>query len=147
MQVTDHSRRWLITTALAACLTLGGAVWGQASTEALDTQLATAIQHSGFSMEAEAHDMAVRHLGHVLNCLAGEGGEGFDASWGHPCGGQGDGIVADLASHPHHDDVAALIRSAHALAMEGVQSASLGGVRAAAAGVQALLMVVADFGG
>jgi hypothetical protein len=97
-------------------------------------------------MEATDLAMATRHLGHVLNCLAGEGGEGFDGAWGHPCAGQGGGILADVSTHPQHGAVILLARSAHDLAMEGVQSGSLEGVRAAAAGVRALLTALVDFG-
>jgi hypothetical protein len=141
----EHPRRTFIALALSLTLIAGAAALAQ-SAEALDTQVATAIAHAEFSMNAEEHAAAVMHLGHVLNCLAGEGGEGFDAAWGHPCGGQGDGILNDVAAHAQADDVMALVRSAHALAMEGVQSESVGGVHAAAAGVRALLMVLADVG-
>lgn len=112
-----------------------------------ETQRATAVQHAGFSMEADEHDMAVRHLGHVLNCIAGEGGEGFDASWGHPCAGQGEGLLNDLAGQAHADDLGAVLRAAHGLAMAGVEEDSLAAVQAAAAGVRALLLVIEERGG
>jgi hypothetical protein len=139
--------RWLTVLALGVALIVGAAALAQATQEALDTQLATATQHAEFSMNADEHAAAVRHLGHVLNCIAGEGGEGFDGAWGHPCDGQGDGIMTDVAAHPQSADVMLVVEAAHALAMQGVQAESLGAVQAAAAGVRALLMVVADFGG
>lgn len=146
-----HSLLWGVATTSTA--STGAAVGSdavpvvaQATQDALDAQLATAIQHAGFSMEAAELAMSARHLGHVLNCLAGEGGEGFDSAWGHPCAGQGDGILADVSTHPQHDAVILLVRSAHALAMEGVESGTLEGVRAAAAGVRALLTALVDFG-
>lgn len=139
-----HARRWIMTGTFALGLTLGAAALAQ---EALDTQLATAVQHAGFSMNADAHASAQQHLGHVLNCIAGEGGERFDGSWGHPCGGQGAGILNDVEAHPESEAVMLLVRSAHALAMEGVQAESLAEVRAAAAGVRALLMALQEFGG
>jgi hypothetical protein len=146
-----HSLLWgVATTSTASTGAAAGSdsvpVVAQATRDALDAQLATAIQHAGFSMEATELDMATRHLGHVLNCLAGEDGEGFDGAWGHPCAGQGDGILADVATHPQHDAVILLVRSAHELAMEGVQTGSLESVRAAAAGVRALLTALVDFG-
>jgi hypothetical protein len=146
-----HSLLWgVATTSTASTGAAVGSgavpVLAQATQGALDAQLATAIQHAGFSMEATDPAVATRHLGHVLNCLAGEAGEGFDSAWGHPCAGQGDGILADVSTHPQHDAVVLLVRSAHDLAMEGVQAGSLEGVRAAAAGVRALLMVLVDFG-
>lgn len=73
-------------------LALAGAVHGQ---EAFQMLWGTAVQHAEFSMGADDHTMAVRHLGHVLDCIAGEGGEGFDGSWGHSCGNQGAGMLND----------------------------------------------------
>jgi hypothetical protein len=121
-----------------------GAVFSQ---DELDTQLATAIQHAGFAMGAEELGMAVRHLGHVLNCIVGEGGEGFGADWGHPCGDQGSGIAVDLEAHAQYPDVIVLVDAARALAQEGVAQESLGAVHAAAAGVRALLEALQAFGG
>lgn len=139
----ERIQRSLLVFAIAA-LALSGAVFAQ---DAFETQLATAVQHAEFSMGADDVDMAVRHLGHVLNCIAGEGGEGFDGSWGHPCDGQGAGLVSDIEGHAAADDLMAVLRSAHGLAMEGVEAGSLGAVQAAAAGVRALLMVIGEHGG
>jgi hypothetical protein len=138
--------RWLSVLALGVALLVGATALAQATQQALDSQLATATQHAEFSMNADEHAAAARHLGHVLNCIAGEDGEGFDGAWGHPCDGQGGGIMADVAAHPRSADVMALVEAAHALAMEGIQAESLGAVQAAAAGVRALLMVVAELG-
>ncbi len=136
--------RIILSTLCAVALALAGGAWAQGS-DALNEQLATARQHAEFSMGADDVAGATLHLGHVLNCIAGEGGEGFDGDWGHPCGGQGDGILADVASHPDADAVAAVLSAAHALAMDGVAAESLGAAQAAAAGVHALLGVIIDF--
>jgi len=140
--MVERIRRSLLVLAIAVLAT-SGAVFAQ---DAFETQLATAVQHAEFSMGAADIDMAVRHLGHVLNCIAGEGGEGFDGSWGHPCDGQGAGIMNDIAGHAAADDLMAVLRSAHGLAMAGVEAGSLGAVQAAAAGVRALLMVIGEHG-
>lgn len=52
----------------------------------------TAAQHAGFA--AGGTDIAVvrRHLHHVLNCLVGPEGEGFDAAPGNPCAASGGAI-------------------------------------------------------
>ncbi len=140
-------KRTMLKAAVALALVLGvGVVWSQmveAPSGELATQLQTAIQHAGFSAGAEDLAMASRHLGHVLNCIVGEGGEGFNADWGHPCGGQGAGIANDLASHPQAADLQALVESARALAAQGVSQQSLLAVQSAAAGVAALLQVIA----
>lgn len=135
--------RIVVATVVAWSLLVGAAH----AQSAFQTQWATAVQHAEFSMGADDHAMAVRHLGHVLNCIAGEGGEGFDGSWGHPCGSQGAGMLADVAEHPHADDLMVVLRAAHALAMAGVEEGSVAAVQAAAAGVRALLLVIEERGG
>ncbi len=137
----------LFKTVAVLALLLGAGLVSSQSIEAptgeLGTQLQTAIQHAGFAASAEDQAMASRHLGHVLNCLVGEGGDGFNADWGHPCGGQGAGIANDLASHPQAADLQAVIDSARALAAQGVTQQSLLAVQAAAAAVGAMLQVIA----
>jgi len=133
-----------VTLALTLVFMLGAAT--AVAQGAFATQLATAVQHAEFSMGSDDHAVAVRHLGHVLNCIAGVGGEGFDGSWGHPCDGQGSGLLTDLADQSRADDLAVVLRAAHALAMAGVEEGSLGAVRAAAAGVRALLVVIGEPG-
>lgn len=137
-------KTWVLIGLALAWLALAGAVRGQ---EAFQTQWSTAVQHAEFSMGADDHAIAVRHLGHVLNCIAGEGGEGFDGSWGHPCGNQGAGLLNDIAEHPSADDLVVVLRAAHALAMAGVEEGSVASVQAAAAGVRALLLVIEERGG
>lgn len=141
-----------IATKVVAVVALALAV-GIVSSQAIEapsgelaTQLQTAIQHAGFSAAAEDQAMASRHLGHVLNCLVGEGGEGFNADWGHPCGGQGAGIANDLSSHPQAADLMPVIDAARALAAQGVDQQSLLAVQSSAAGVAALLQVIAGSG-
>ena len=128
-----------------AALLLGGFALSQvveAPSGALAEQLATAVTHAGFSAAAQDQAMASRHLGHVLNCIVGEGGEGFNAEWGHPCGGQGAGIANDLASHAQAADLQPLVDAARDLAAQGVQQQSLVAVQAAAAAVGAILGVI-----
>lgn len=135
----------IVAVAIAALL-IGGVALSQmieAPTGALAEQLSTAVTHAGFSAAAEDQAMASRHLGHVLNCIVGEGGDGFNADWGHPCGGQGAGIMNDLASHPQSADLQALVASARDLAAQGVEQQSLVAVQAAAAAVGAILGVIA----
>ncbi|HET8986129.1 MAG TPA: hypothetical protein VFN03_10255 [Trueperaceae bacterium] len=134
-----------IIVVLAVTSLLGGIVSSQmieAPSGNLATQLATAVTHAGFSANAEAIEMATTHLGHVLNCIVGTGGEGFNADWGNPCGSQGEGIINELASHPQAADLQALVESARALAAQGVTQTSLVAVQTAAAGVAALLSVI-----
>ena len=58
-------------------------------------QLTIADQHAGFASKAAAIDMVHMHLHHVLNCLVGPSGTGFDAAPGNPCAKAGNGAVAE----------------------------------------------------
>jgi len=134
-----------ITVTLLGAILIGSIASSQmieAPSGNLATQLATAVTHAGFSASAEAIEMATTHLGHVLNCIVGTDGEGFNADWGNPCGSQGAGIINELASHPQAADLEALVESARALAAQGVTQTSLVAVQTAAAGVRALLSVI-----
>jgi len=58
-------------------------------------QLTVADQHAGFAAKAATIDMVHMHLHHVLNCLVGPSGAGFDAGPGNPCAKAGNGAVAE----------------------------------------------------
>jgi hypothetical protein len=58
-------------------------------------QLTVADQHAGFAAKATTIDMVHMHLHHVLNCLVGPSGAGFDAGPGNPCAKAGNGAVAE----------------------------------------------------
>jgi hypothetical protein len=59
-------------------------------------QLTVADQHAGFAAKAgNTIDQVHMHLHHVLNCLVGPSGPGFDAKPGNPCAKAGNGAIAD----------------------------------------------------
>jgi hypothetical protein len=58
-------------------------------------ELTVADQHAGFAAKAGTIDMVHMHLHHVLNCLVGPSGPGFDAAPGNPCAKAGNGALAD----------------------------------------------------
>ncbi len=60
-------------------------------------EIATAQDHA--NLAAAASDIAGvhMHLHHVVNCIAGPKGAGFDASQVNPCAGRGDGALPDAA--------------------------------------------------
>ena len=58
-------------------------------------ELTVADQHAGFAAKAATIDMVHMHLHHVLNCLVGPSGPGFDAAPGNPCAKAGNGAIAD----------------------------------------------------
>lgn len=58
-------------------------------------QVATAVAHAGMAMGATDLTTAHTHLHHVVNCLVGMSGKGFDAKVEDPCKGMGQGAIAD----------------------------------------------------
>ncbi len=74
----------------------------------------TAATHAG--MAASNGDLAVvkNHLQHVLNCLVGPTGEGFDAKPGNPCAAAGGAIpqTADAAQKAKLEKAATQVRAA-----------------------------------
>lgn len=58
-------------------------------------EIETAIQHAQFAAKMSTVDQTHLHLHHVVNCLVGPDGKGFDAKAGNPCKGQGNGAIND----------------------------------------------------
>ena len=117
------------------------AAGGDAKTVA---QLRTGIEHARNAAGSGAMASAVSHLGHVLNCIEGARGRNFNASWGHVCQGQGDGILTAIKGAKNADNLMLVLESADSLAVAGVKARDLGAVQSAARGVGALLQVVLD---
>lgn len=80
---------------LAACavFTLSPAF---ASTQG-NHEIATAIKHAGYAAKSTNLKHVDLHLHHVVNCLVGPQGGGFDKMAGDPCKGMGMGALADDA--------------------------------------------------
>ncbi len=82
--------------ALAAAVALAGgfavAAYAQGSaSKEVSTAHAHAMMAQGAGTVAKAH----MHLHHVINCIVGSNGTGFDGSAGNPCKGQGNGALND----------------------------------------------------
>jgi hypothetical protein len=96
--------------------------------------VSTAAQHAGIA--AGSADLAGvhRHLHHVLNCLVGPDGQGFDAAPGNPCAAAGGAIpqTTDAAMKAKLEKVAAEVRTALA-------SDDLDAAKKTASDVQAML--------
>ncbi len=60
-------------------------------------EITTATNHAGLASKGADITAVKMHLHHVLNCLVGNGGQGFDASFGNPCNNQGAGAINDTA--------------------------------------------------
>jgi hypothetical protein len=58
-------------------------------------EISTAATHAGLAAKATDMKMTQTHLHHVVNCLVGPNGKGFDAAPGYPCKDQGNGAIPD----------------------------------------------------
>ena len=120
--------KWLavgVTAAMATGFSFAAFAQGGASNEA-----SVAHAHALMAQSAKTLDMAHTHLHHVVNCLVGSKGAGFDAKAGNPCKGQGNGAIPDSASDAALD---AKLKSALAAAQSGLESNTLSAVQADAA--------------
>ena len=81
-------------------------------------EIKTAVEHAAFASKAGDVAKTHWHLHHVINCLVGPNGEGFDASAGNPCKGQGNGALNDLGGSMQEK---AILDQALALAKVGVE--------------------------
>lgn len=111
---------------------------------AIETQLRTAIAHAGNSARSGTRSAVTLHLGHALNCIEGEGGSHFDASWGHVCQGQGSGILEDVRKAGLAGRLEPLLVAADQLAVLGVKQTDLAAAQLSARGVAQLLQLVLD---
>lgn len=96
----------------------GGAVAKQAS---------TASAHAGMALGATDLKMAQTHLHHVVNCLVGPSGEGFDAAAGNPCKDMGQGGIVDAKGDAATET---RLQAALAQAEHGLKSGTLEGAHA-----------------
>ena len=85
---------------LPACLVIAGLgllfpATQPARAADLTKEVATADQHAGFAAAAKDLKTAQMHLQHVVNCLVGPSGKGYDATMLNPCKAFGDGIIPE----------------------------------------------------
>ena len=85
MNITRH------VLAAVAVASLGSLVPQAASADAQQA-IGIAAQHAGLAAGAANINVVHTHMHHVLNCLVGPGGDGFDAMPGNPCGMAGGAI-------------------------------------------------------
>lgn len=81
---------------MATVLLAGGLVASAlAADDVAMKEASTAIMHAEFSSKAKDIDGVHLHLHHVINCLVGKDGDGYDATAGDPCQGMGNGAIND----------------------------------------------------
>lgn len=120
-----------MTGALASGLAFAAFAQGSTTNE-VNTAHAHAMMAEGATTLAMSHT----HLHHVINCLVGPKGAGFDVTADNPCKGQGNGAILDSASN---STLHSKLESALADAQTGLKSNDLSGVHSAAAKTAAAL--------
>ena len=88
-------------------------------------------------LAAAATDMkgTQMHLQHVVNCLVGPKGKGFDAAPGNPCKDQGNGAIADTKDKKQK----AALNQALAKARAGLKAKDMAAAQKDATQAQALI--------
>jgi hypothetical protein len=118
-----------VSAALAAAIPAGALAADAAK------QAETAAVHANLASNASSLADAQVHLHHVVNCLVGPAGEGFDAKAGDPCKAQGNGAIPDSTDAASKKK----LTSALAKAKAGIAATDLSAAKQAASDVQALL--------
>ena len=103
---------------------------------AASQQVATATAHAGMALGATDLNMVHTHLHHVVNCLVGTSGDGFDAKAGNPCKDMGQGAIVDAKGDAPTE---ARLQSALSEAEQGLKATTLDGAHADAKKVMSAL--------
>ena len=117
--------RWLPMLLLAVALPM----FAQATDadDAVSKQTGTASAHAGMALGATDLKTAHAHLHHVINCLVGPSGKGFDAQEEDPCKGQGQGAIVDAKGDAASESK---LHTALTQAEHGLKSTTLDGAHA-----------------
>lgn len=97
-------------------------------------QVATAAAHAGMAAGAGEMKMVKGHLQHVINCLVGPAGEGYDPAQANPCKDQGFGAIPDAPM-----EKMPALQAALKMARDGAAEPDLAKAREKAAAAQAAL--------
>lgn len=100
----------------------------------LPKELTTAITHAGMAAGSTDLKMVQTHLHHVVNCLVGPSGAGFDAGQANPCKDQGSGAIPDAPA-----DKQMILKTALASAQSGIAETDVAKAKTTAAEVQAII--------
>jgi len=88
-------KKQILITSVSLLLAMFGANAAYASNNA-QKEISTAITHAGYAEKVQTVDKVHLHLHHVINCLVGTQGVGFDKQAGDPCLGMGNGAIKDF---------------------------------------------------
>jgi hypothetical protein len=104
------NHRWIILAAGIATLSPTMALAG------IGEELTLAQTHALLAYRSRGVAMAQTHIHHVLNCLVGPGGDGYDVTppLMDPCASSGKGALKDATSPAQRDKILAAISLAKA---------------------------------
>jgi hypothetical protein len=129
----------LITTKSVRAVTFATAGLFAISTAAFAADVAKEVsiaeQHANYAATATVITTTDSHLHHVINCLVGPKGKGFDAKQLDPCKGMGNGAIADTADAAKRKTLQAALAKAEA----GLRTKDLAKAKADAAAAETLL--------
>jgi hypothetical protein len=127
------SRNWVARPSmhLAVCQRLRPA----SAASDVNKEVSTAAQHAGFAGSAKDMKTTQMHLHHVVNCLVDPQGQGFDASFGNPCNGQGSGAISDTTDSAKK----ASLQQALQQTLDGLKQSDMAAAQKNATAVQDLL--------
>lgn len=117
--MTTNCMRWTSAFVFAIALPL---VAHSHPGSAVTKQVSTAAAHAGMAMGAADLKMAHAHLQHVINCLVGPSGDGYDAQEANPCKGMGQGALVDAKGDAARTS---RLQAAVAQARQGVEATTL----------------------
>jgi hypothetical protein len=98
-------------------------------------EVTTAARHASLAAQATDLKGAQTHLHHVINCLVGPKGQGFDDKEANPCKDQGNGAIPDTTDEVRKT----ALTQALAKANEGLRQTDLAGAHKSASEAQLLL--------
>ncbi|HET7932004.1 MAG TPA: hypothetical protein VFL63_11540 [Rhodanobacteraceae bacterium] len=117
----------LLVVAIAGVLASGMAFAAPAPTHSAQDEILTAHAHAVMSSTADTVEIGHAHMQHVINCLVGPKGKGFDAAPGTPCKGLGNGAIPDSKGDAALE---AKLKAALVDAQAGLAAYTLAGIHA-----------------
>lgn len=124
-----------VTVGLLAALGVG-LVFASAKGDVDSTkEVATAARHAGLAAQAADLKGTQAHLHHVINCLVGPKGQGFDVKEANPCKDQGNGAIPDTTDEARRSTLIQALTKAN----EALRQTDLAAAHKSASEAQVLL--------
>jgi hypothetical protein len=80
---------------LVAVGLISTATFAQGSDKNVNEEWKIALEHAKLAQNSSTAKGVQQHLQHVINCVEGANGSGFEAGPGNPCQGKGNGMMVD----------------------------------------------------